>query len=328
MTSRLGEAIAPVYRAGVTKAFSAHDGRAIAALGIGAVGGVLWLASIFRPALMPFWLPWDFSPLWYTAFAATLFFYWRGCRIVRPRGWRVALFAAGMLAIWIVIQTRYEYLALHMFFYNRLQHMVMHHLGPFLIALAWPWPTILAGMPPGLQRLFRHRWTRGLIGWCRRPLVAAALFVALLLLWLIPAVHLFAMLSPLLYPVMNWSMVIDGLLFWSLVVDLRAPAEAGVSFVARMLTAIGVMFPQIAIGAYLCLTNRDLYGFYDWCGRLYAWGDPLADQRIGGIVVWESPGMMTVAAFILLLNALRSSEEAAPSPSGLGMISSAAWTGR
>jgi len=324
--STVADMVLPGLRDRAALILGTRDGRLAA--GLAAVGALLWIACTFIPASVPFWLPWDFSPLWYSAFAATGYWYWRGARSERPSPWRTLLFVIGMAAIWIVLQTRYEYLALHMFFYNRAQHMVMHHLGPFLIALAWPWETILAGMPPAARRVFEHRWARRAIAVSRQPEVAAVLFVGLLALWLVPSIHLAAMLSPVLYPVMNWSMVIDGLLFWSLVLDPRGPADAGIGYAARAVTALGVMFPQIAMGAYLCFATRDLYPFYSWCGRLYASIAPIDDQRIGGAIVWESPGMMTAITLIIVLNAMRRNEERTAPASPAGAVSSASWTGR
>ena len=319
--------VAPLtWRDRAAASLATRDNRL--ALVLAVLGVTLWAACTFKPSIVPFWLPWDFSPLWYAGFAFTVFSFVRGCRIAAPARWRIALFAIGLAAIWTVVQTRFEYLALHQFFYNRLQHMVMHHLGPFLIALAWPWETLVAGMPAGARRLIDHRWFRKGIAVTRQPEVAAFLFVGLLALWLMPAVHLTAMLSPILYPVMNWSMVLDGLLFWSLVLDPRPPEQAGISFVARAVTGVVVMFPQIAMGAYLCFADHDLYPFYTWCGRLYQSIDPLMDQRIGGAIVWESPGMMSVFTLILVLNAKRRFEEANAPKRTEGSVSSGGWTGR
>lgn len=302
------------------------DGRIVA--GLTAFGLVLWAFCSLRPSLVPFWLPWDFSPLWYAGFAFTGFCYVRGCRGAVPARWRTTVFIVGMAMVWAVVQTRYEYLALHQFFYNRLQHMMMHHMGPFLIAVAWPWQTIVAGMPAPARRIVERPWFRKAIAATRQPEIAGFLFVGLLALWLVPEIHLAAMLSPILYPIMNWSMVIDGLLFWSLVLDPRSPAEAGISFAGRAVTAVGVLFPQIAMGAYLCFADHDLYPFYTWCGRLYETIDPLMDQRIGGAIVWESPGMMTVFALVFVLTAKRRFEEATAPPKVEGSVSSSGWTGR
>ena len=113
------------------------------------------------------------------------------------------------------------------------------------------------------------------------------------------------MIDPDLYLVMNWTMVGDGVLFWSLVLDPRDRGEAGISFGMRALLAVAIMFPQILIGAIIALSKRDLYTFYAWCGRIYPSIGPLADQNYGGLIVWIPPAMMSVVALILVLNALR-----------------------
>ncbi len=137
-----------------------------------------------------------------------------------PR-WRIGCFLIGFAAIYVVLLTRFEYLAQHMFFLNRVQHAVMHHFGPFLIALSWPGATIARGMP-GLPR----RWcesgpVRRVLRGLQQPVLAVLLFEGLLVLWLVPPVMFRAMFDWRLYEVMNASMVVDGLLFWFLVLDPR-----------------------------------------------------------------------------------------------------------
>ena len=43
-----------------------------------AVGAVLWWLSSSHPALLPFWMPWDFSPTEYLATALVLLWFCRG----------------------------------------------------------------------------------------------------------------------------------------------------------------------------------------------------------------------------------------------------------
>lgn len=289
----------------------------------------LWWLSTYHAAAMPAWAPWDFSFSWFYATAFPLLWYLRGLGRLsagsKPSLWRIGAFVSGTAIIYAVLQSRLEYLAQHMFFLNRLQHVAMHHLGPFLIALAWPWETIDAGVPAAVRRAFHTRAVQSLLRIFRQPLIAAFLFVGLIALWLIPSVHFRAMIDPDLYLVMNWTMVGDGLLFWALVLDPRDRAEAGISFGMRALLAIAIMFPQILIGAIIALATRDLYTFYDWCGRLYPSIGPLDDQNYGGLIVWIPPAMMSVVALILVLNALRLCEERqAPGQETMA----APWTGR
>ena len=111
-------------------------------LGYGALlllGGALYVVCGDFPAHLPVFLPWEFSWPVFLATALTLAWYGRGLLrqipAERPVLWRRASFITGVLATYAVMQTHYDYLAQHMFFLHRFQHLVLHHMGPFLIAL-------------------------------------------------------------------------------------------------------------------------------------------------------------------------------------------------
>ena len=306
-------------------------------LGIIAGGAVLaWLCGDF-PAALPFWAPWDFSWVEFLAAALGLWWYARGVALTptaeQPSAWRHASFAVGVMLIYAVLQTHYDYMAQHMFFLNRLQHLIMHHLGPFLIALAWPGASVRRAMPAPLGRLVENRRLLRVVRWVQQPIVGAPLFVGLIDLWLIPAVHFRAMIDHQLYEVMNFSMVADGLLFWCLVLDPRPSPPARVSFPVRMITVVAVMFPQIILGSYIAFASRDLYTFYDLCGRLFPSMGALNDQHLGGLIIWIPASMMSSAAFMLVLNNLRRHEESIPPPELTEaqqrlVVLSSRWTGR
>jgi putative membrane protein len=97
----------------------------------------------------------------------------------------------------------------------------------------------------------------------------------------------------------------------------------------RAALAVGVMFPQILMGAIIAFSHRDLYGFYTWCGRIYPSIGALDDQTFGGLIIWIPPGMMSVLALLFVLNALRRCEEAADALRAPGDgLDASAWTGR
>ena len=293
-----------------SRAADSHAAPLVFVLGMGAV---LWWLCRFHPSLMPAWAPWDFSWPEYLAFALTFLWFLRGLAATsedsRPSIWRRVAFLSGLALLYGVMQTHFDYMAQHMFFLNRIQHVVMHHIGPFLIALGFAGETIRRGMPPQARRITESRPVALAIRVLQQPVVAVLLFVGLFYFWLIPPVHFRAMIDPRLYLLMNASMILDGLLFWSLVLDPRPRPPARVSFVARFVLAVVVMFPQIALGAVITLTQRDLYPYYDLCGRLFPSLDALADQTIGGIVIWIPPAMMSVIGALLVVNALRIHEE-------------------
>lgn len=308
-------------------------------LAIALVGCVFWWLSEFHASHLPFVGPWDFSWLWYLAAALAVFWYLRGMMRLepadRPPVWRTVAYFAGLGAIYFVLQTHFDYLAQHMFFLNRVQHIVMHHLGPFLIALSWPGAALSAGMPEPLLRLTRAPFLRHIIGVLQQPVLAALLFVGLIVLWLLPSVHFRAMIDPRLYAIMNWSMVIDGILFWCLVLDPRPSPPAICSFPARIVTVVLIMFPQIATGALIAFAGRDIYSFYAWCGRIYPSIGAMDDQQFGGLIIWIPAAMMSVIALLLVVNMLRLADERAEEQKdetdeaeheGI-VISSRSWTG-
>jgi len=285
------------------------------ALVVGALVGLSpilrWLCT-WHPSILPPFAPFEFSWTEFLALWLGGWWYWRGLALTpaeqRPSMARSLSFVAGMAVIYAVVQTRFEYLALHMFFLDRLQHVGMHHLGPLLIALAWPGPVMERGLPAVLRRLASWRAIRFSIAVLQQPLLAAFLFVGLIAFWLIPSVHFRAMLDPRLYVLMNWSMVVDGILFWCLVLDPRPQPPARASFLMRGALSALVMFPQILLGAGITFASRDLYPFYDLCGRAYPAIGAGTDQILGGLIIWIPAAMMSVVGALAVANAWRRCE--------------------
>ena len=307
-------------------------------IGVIMFGAVLWAVSAAFPTRMPAWAPWSFGPAIYAGLAFPALWYVRGWRLTeraaRPGVLSPVLFFAGLGLLWGVLETRYLYLSQHAFFLNRLQHLSMHHLGPFLIALSWPGAVLARGTPGPVLALCRTRPVRLLLRVVQNPLLAGTLFAGLIGFWLVPVIHFPAMLSPPLYALMNWSMIVDGLLFFFLVLDPRPAPLASCSYPVRLLTVLLVEFPQILIGSRIAFSDRDLYPSYDLCGRLFPSIGPITDQHIGGIVIWIPAAMMSAIAFMLVMNNFRRAEDGLPADRvddirvGGTVLSSADWTGR
>jgi len=241
-----------------------------------------------------------------------MIFYLRGLGQLSPRGnapgrWRVTGFLVGLGLMYGSLQTRFDYYAQHMFFLHRLQHLALHHLGPFLVALSAPQRAIMAGMPQAMRRgvtsrILGNRVVRGIYRVIQQPAVSALIFVGLIYLWLYPGVHFYAMLNVPLYNLMNWSMAIDGLLFWWMIFNLpRQDTSPTAYFGGRILALFLIMPPQIVAGAYLSLSHHSIYSVYAVCGRLWPIS-PLVDQELGGLNTWIPACMMSVLAGVIVLS--------------------------
>ncbi len=269
-------------------------------------------------AALRFLLPWEFSPVALAACALPAAAYLAGLRARRASGrpeggLRTLAFLVGVGSIYAVMQTHVDFLAQHMFWIHRVQHLVLHHLGPFLIALSAPTETLVAGTPRALARrlapVVSNRALRALYRTLQQPVIACTLFVGLIFFWLTPAVHFYAMLIKPIYLTMNWSMLIDGLLFWWLILG---PERAGAPRLAtRMAMLVAIAIPQAILGAYLTFRAAPLYDVYGLCGRAFAIS-PQLDQQLGGLNTWIPPGMMSALGLVVLASRWMRADERAP----------------
>jgi len=282
--------------------------------GLLALGVVLDLVCRLFPADLPVWMPWEFSWPEYLACTLALAWFFRGLKILprseHPARWRQALFILGVASFWIVLQTRIDYYAQHLFFVHRWAHFVLHHAGAFAIAMGMGWPVLFAGMPNFLKPLVKARPVQAVLAFLQHPAVAPVLFVGLLYFWLIPSIHTVVMLNRNLYEVMNWSMAINGVMFWSLILDSRAKPPARLSHLMRALLIIVIELPQMVLGAILSLTSRDFYPVYDICGRVMDL-TALNDIHYGGLIIWLPGTLTSFAAMIVVLVTMRLNEERA-----------------
>ncbi|MDE1895867.1 MAG: cytochrome c oxidase assembly protein [Rhodospirillales bacterium] len=285
----------------------------------------------FVPAKLPFLLPFVFNPLVFAGCLLLALWYWRGIKRLaeKPGPVRQSFFFAGVVGVWFVLQTHFEYIAQHMFFLNRTQAVMLSMVAPFCAGISWPGAALAAGAPGWVSREAIRLWQP--IRFLAHPLAAMAVFILTSDIWLIPSVHFDAMIDPALYAVMNFSCLAGGVLFWMVALDPRPKPPCKYSYLARAGTGFFVMFPQIAIGAYIALTTKNLFSFYELCGRLFPTISAQHDQLLGGLIMWIPPGMMNVAALIITLNALRLAEIKADEdfvpPKG-AKIYEAKWTGR
>jgi putative membrane protein len=254
------------------------------------------------------WLiPWEFSPTLVAMFVAGAALFIRGGRVHRVSWVRQALFWSGMVLLYLSLHTRLDYYAERMFFIHRIQHLVLHHLGPLMLMAAYPGSVMRAGLPPAARRwLYRFRQGavgRGIEAVLTHSIFVPALFVLLVLVWLLPSVQFYSMLDWRLYRVMNWSVVASGFLYWNLILDRRPNPPAAMSPGGRVLSPIFTMAPQMVAGAFIALTERDLYPLFELCGRAIPM-PALMDQSIGGLTMWIPAALVELIGLLVALGTL------------------------
>ena len=262
--------------------------------------------------------PWEFSPTVALVCALTAVLYVRGLAVLRQRGvragfWRPFSFLLGLALIYGSLQTYLDFLSQHMFWVHRLQHLLLHHIAPFLMVVAAPGPILRQGIPAAWRGAERALWQRSAVRAVLKPLqnpwIAGFLFVGLVFFWLIPSIHFTAMLDANRYRLMNWSMAVDGVFFWWLMLTPRsAQGAAAVAYGPRVTVLVVTGFLQLFLGAFMVMDKRILYGVYGICGRAWAIS-PLVDQQVGGCLTWIPPAMMSLLGLLVVIHhALNDSE--------------------
>lgn len=263
-------------------------------------------------SIISFILPWKFSPAVVIACGVVLLVYLRGVTLQsragsRPGMLRITAFVGGVLSIYLVMQTRLDYWSLHSFWMHRAQHGVLHHFAPFLVALSAPAATLALGMPQVLRnKLFIPLWNlpgiQRAYGIVQQPYIATALFIGLMGFWLIPSNQFDAMLSDANYSAMNWGVLVEGMLFWWMMLE---PSHRGLNgipgFGKRILLQWVVIMALIVMGFAIVYSEDTLYPVYAICGRLWPIS-PVTDQQYGGMITWMPASIISILAAVILLS--------------------------
>ena len=255
--------------------------------------------------LLKWIVPWEFSWVFLAIFLSTCVLYLRGSRRLSVSFGRKLAFWTGMAIIYLSLQTYLDYYAEHEFFMHRIQQLLLHHLTPLLIVATYPAMVLRAGLPLAwrlrvlrpLQRSWPWRLLGGVI---LNPLLATLLFVMFVLIWLIPSLQTLAMLDWRIYRFMNWTMLISGFAYWSLVLDHRPHPPGRMTAGLRVLSPAITMTPQILAGAIVTFSKTDLYPIFEICGRAFTF-NVLTGQLIGGVITWVPAALIESIGGLLAL---------------------------
>jgi len=211
-----------------------------------------------------------------------------------------------MAIIYLSLHTYLDYYAEHEFFVHRTQQLLLHHLAPLLIVLAYPTSVLRAGLPLTWRlrvlRPLQRSWPWRLIsGVLLNPTVATVLFIVFVLVWLIPPMQTLAMLDWRVYRFMNWTMLISGFAYWSLVLDHRPHPPGRMIVGLRVLSPAITMTPQIVAGAIVTFSRTDLYPIFEICGRAFTF-NVLSGQLIGGVITWVPAALLESIGGLIALN--------------------------
>lgn len=227
------------------------------------------------------------------------------------RGWRVAAFAAGWLALAVALVSPLHALGESLFSAHMAQHELLMTIAAPLLVLGRPLLPALFALPPGARRgaatWTQRGWFRA--GWDRisHPGTAWLLHAIAIWGWHLPRLYDATLESDVVHVVQHLSFLGTALLFWWTVLQ---PSWSGRG--TAMLSLFTTMLHTGALGAVLTVSSSTWYPGYAATTR--PWGlTPLEDQQLGGLIMWIPGGAAyLIAALALLGSSLRLSERRAP----------------
>jgi len=226
--------------------------------------------------------------------------------------WRVGLFLAGLATVFLALESPLD-LAGDEYLFTF--HMAQHQLLMMVAA-----PLLLLGTPTVMLRpIFEGRALGPLAGALTFAPLAFVLFNGNLWAWHAPALYEAALRHENVHILQHLTFLSTGLLFWWPVV---APAPApgrrgGLPIGGRMVYLVLATVSDSFLAVIIGFSPRVLYPFYDQPDRL--WGiSALADQQMGGALMWVVDSMgfflaLSILFFILLQQEERAADAAAAS---------------
>ena len=269
-------------------------------------------AEVPAPTLGRLLLSWALNPLVTIGLLAATIAYLRARRRLIASGvpWparRTAYFMSGIAALALALLSPIEAYDTALFSVHVVQHMLLTMAAAPLLALGAP-ITLALRVAKGRtrRRMVRvlHSPPLRVIG---NPLVAWVLFtLSLYALYFSPLFDL-SLRQPLVHDLVHLHFLGAGLLFWWPVVGLD-PSRWRLPHIAR----VGFVFLMVPFHAFLGVAIMN-------SGRVLAptletfqrtWGPtPLADQQIGGAILWGAGDLIALGAVLGVLISWASYEE-------------------
>lgn len=211
-------------------------------------------------------------------------------------------FALGWFALAGALVTPLDALGNRLFSAHMVQHELLMVVAAPLLVLGRPLAAWTWALPPAHRHpvgaLFQRRAWAGPWAALTDPLGAFALHALALWAWHIPAAFDAALRHEGLHVAQHFSFLATGLFFWWSVLghDARGRYGAGHSTAYLFVT----MMHTSALGALLSLAPSAWYAPY--VAEAAVLGiDPVADQQLGGVIMWVPAALAYVIAALAVL---------------------------
>lgn len=185
---------------------------------------------------------------------------------------------------------------------HMIQHVILIALAPPLLLAGRPDVIVLALLGPRARRWLGRRFNRGALYFLLRPIPAAMIHGAVILIWHLPPLFDAALFDEIVHDFEHLTFVLSALLFWYAVFAAERTASKRIGGLVAILIT---MVAGGALGALLTFSTRVFYGYGD---APMAWDiAPLTDQQLAGLIMWIPASLIYLTAgLVIALSALGS----------------------
>lgn len=210
--------------------------------------------------------------------------------------WRAALFVAGMVALGLVLLPPFDDLADHYFSAHMAQHLVLLVVAPPMLAASQAQLVLLQAFPLALRRRLGRAIAR-MPGLRFASHHASAIWfvclssIAVLWFWHLPQVYDWARRHEAVHDCEHLLFLVTELAFWRVIL-FRREKQLSRAGAALILVAMSVQGGLLA--AIITLAGRPMYTSYGTSPGA------LADQALGGVMMWVIAGTVYLGAFAIV----------------------------
>ena len=220
-----------------------------------------------------------------------------------PHPWRAAAFAAGLLAVLLVLVTPLDHASQERLWAHMVQHEVLVTVAAPLLVLGNPLPALLWALGPELRTSVAPWWRRLSRSharprtWAAWAATALGLQTVALWAWHVPAPYQAALRSEWVHATQHASFLGTALFFWWSVLGARRRSLYG----GAVLANFGAALQGVVLGAFMTLSGRVWYPWY--AAREGGGMTALEDQQVAGVIMWGPGGAAYLVAAVLLFAA-------------------------
>jgi putative membrane protein len=216
-------------------------------------------------------------------------------RGTRPAPGQAARFLGALLALLLALNGPLHDLSdWYLFSAHMVQHLVLTLVVPPLLLTGLPGWMVDAVLAPVVARGGGAALVRPLT----RPLPAFAIYAVALVGWHLPGPYNTALEIHGWHVVEHVVLLVTALAGWWPIASPSRLAPA-LPYAAQLLYLFVFGMPMTVVAAMITGAEHVLYPFYAAAPRLFDL-TPLADQRLGGVIMWVPSGIIPLAAFTLV----------------------------